>query len=258
MCGSWVSSLVENGTALLNSNFSAALFGAGFGALGASYFTRRAEANADKIKEIRWCNVGVISCASICTACLGLKYQHISSLKSNFERLAEEHETIKNSIEPKGQFNILADYRDIPRLQVNSTPLLEAATNSSISSKSFLMAETLKQSIEQLEELILKHSTLMAEFRQVTQVDQEAAAAKYLGFSHGNIIDTRYRDILNGIADNLDCCIFFSSELVKSFNKRGIEVRGKSNKLPTIRNVTFDPAKLPDPTTFGDWSEKLL
>ena len=243
---------------IVESNFFTALLGAGAGALAAYLLARKAKRFDDNVQEVRYCNEGLIAAWNLCNSAMVLRKQHVKALKDNFDssaRQAEAHRhAVKNGAIPAGQpYVFIADYRKLPPFFASSANLQRACDNITLGGKSLMMANSLMQSIEQLNLQISEHNITLQNFEATSEIDDDQKVARHFGLLFGGKIDTRYRDTVKGIAESTDDCIWFAARLADAFTVRGKEVKGKNKRMPKVQGVTFPEGSIPDDSNYADF-----
>ena len=185
-----------------------------------------------------------------------LRKQHVRALKENFdssERLLKAHkEGIKaGTVPPDQPFHFVADYRKLPPFTATYSNLQRAGEGVSLGGKSTMIAYTIAQSVDQLNLLISEHNRLLAYFEANSGIDDARKVARHFGFKIGDVIDTRYRDMVDGLAATTDDCIWFSAKLSDAFTARGKELKGKDKRLPNVQGVKLPEGELPDDNNYS-------
>jgi hypothetical protein len=238
----------------LNSNFSAAFFGA----LAAYMLSQRSKVHDDKALEIRSCNAGVMAAWSICNAALNARKQYIGALHERFQndkaRLDGHRNAIKLKKVPARQvFHFVADYRKLPTMSFDKVAIRRACDKVSLSGKSIMIGDALQRSMDQLNLLISEYNELIRKFEESSEISDAKKVARHFGFQHGDSADSRYADIIAGLAAITDDCVWFSATIAKAFTARGKEIKGKSKNLPKVHSIEFPNKEIPADKSYGDF-----
>jgi hypothetical protein len=252
-----------------NSNFFIACvtaFASAFaGAYGAQFIVNRTEHKRRLLEEIRCTNAATIVAFSITNSFCALKNQHVRSLKNNFDKQRNEHETFgrekaQGYLPSQQQFEIQADFQTLAPVQVPiellHTFLFEKV---SVTGLPLMAVVTLSQCIDGLNTSLDKRNDFVAESKKRSPIPHGELESIYFGAPDKNgRIDRTYPDTIDAISSYTDDCIFFSKLLGDVLMEHGRKL-GKlyGRKSPRIHKLDFTKAEknglIPDKNVYANW-----
>lgn len=256
----------------LNSNFIislvGALAGAGAGALAAQHIVERSKHRAELLHEMRNTNAAIALAFSVTNTFLALKRQHIKTLKENFDAQRAELENFKQKSQTGMNAQSQAFYfqADLQTLNPQVMPVDTLRTivfeRLSVTGRALNLVTTIMQTVQNLEESLVKRNNLIQEYRKL-QMTPEKLAPLYFGFEyeHGHL-DLSYPMLIDAIYSQTDDGIFFSQLLCKDLYEHGkmlsLEFKKKyKDEPPVINEVSFDTEKaralIPPDSSYADW-----
>ncbi len=250
--------------ALLNSNFSAALAGAGVGAYAAHWITSRSERRRRLLEEIRATNASINLAFVITNTFCNLKVQHVRRLVADYEKQRAEFQAAQLSAQLHrgvGQPAIVFKV-DFQTLAPPATPLdvlqgmlFEKVT---VTGRALIAFTTLTQAVTGLSQALELRNEIAMECRSKSPTYQ-ALAALYFGVadSEGRI-DERYRGSMKAISTQLDDCIFFCNVLMGDLVRHGIALADEVGEAaPKIHKPDFSKAiendLIPSDALYAEW-----
>jgi hypothetical protein len=257
--------IVVSITKLLDSNFSSALFGAGLGSYTAYIFSRRGKEFDDREQEIKFSNQGVLSAGNIANAAAGFKRQQTLPIRARYDKALKEFLSFEDrkhagTLNPDEYYTLLADYQNLSTFRGPIEVLLRACEHTSPDGMVMMMAYTLQQSIEQLNEVIETRGSLIAEVKQLPPDAVKKRLALYFGHEHENGHDVRFKNIIEAIDSFTDDCIFFSVKVCHGFTAHGKKLRANNKRHSTIRAFDFDKMGasdvIPPDANYESWLPK--
>jgi hypothetical protein len=244
----------------LNSNFSAALFGALAGALGAHFIAARNEKKRLLISEIAGVNNAIELSNSITNTFFNVKLQHVRPLEETYKRDFTEFVRITTMPSPPPVYNFIADFRVFP---MPLTPIAELRETilSRIQSatRAISVSVPLHQSISTLTGVGQLRAAAIQALRQRSDADRVAA---YFGLreSSGNF-DESYPGLIFGLSSCTDDAIYFSmllSELLIAHGKRLAKQYGrKAPRVVTFEYKDVEPGLLPDRVNYIQYEKQF-
>jgi hypothetical protein len=257
--------IVSSFLKLLNTNFSSALFGAFFGSLSTYIFANRAKAFDDIAREIKFTNDAIESCGNITNSARGYMVQLIMPLKLDYDsNLTKFNSFQKMKAENPGaiedQFHIVCDYKKLPSFFIPTAALLVACENISPNGNEIMMARSLAQSVEQLSELIAERNLLVDEMRGFSHIENIQKIAMYLGVGLAGFDDQRNRNIIEGLYNVNQDCIWFGVKVCHALTAHGMKLRAGKNRFKKIKNFNFDKivqeGLMPPDENYASWIKK--
>jgi hypothetical protein len=233
---------------LLNSNFSAALFGALAGALSAHFIAAKAERDRQLRAEIAGVNNALELTNSISNTFLGLKRQHVNPLLDAYRRSFGEYVAFmaQQHPPPPAPPAVLTILFDLRTLQVPLTPIAELRSTilsrSPNSSHAISLSVTLHQTISTLSEVIQKRNDMVLTLGTLP-TEQRADICFGLRQSAGRIDET-YPNLITGIWQHTDDAIYFSILLVDVLYAHGRALAKRyGRRAPRVLSV--DRSRVP-------------
>jgi hypothetical protein len=243
----------------LNSNFSAALWGALIGALAARYIARNAEHRQRLRDEISGVNNAVALAANITNTFITMKCRHTLGMSSTYKRTFDEYVTVLCAPPPPPlHFEYVEDLRV---LQMPLTCIVELRQTILEKVKSSVEAINisvrLHQSIDSLSVVLERQPQIIEQLRAIPQASDRLIRYFGLKTPQGHI-DTSFSDNVSAIFFFVDDGIYFSMLLCEVLTAHGRVLAKEYGKNPpkvkAIVNPEFeDPEILPDKAYFLDF-----
>ena len=271
----------------LNTNFSAALFGAFAGAYGAFIFAKWQRQHEEIRKEIQATNAAIMLSHDIANAYFSFKKQFVLKLKKDFDfgkdsfLETKKHAVTSREREPFGYFwianklngtqikastplilDIVFDLNTLSTFFVPTEILQDYVFQKiTLNGKPLHLATTLMRTVESLSSSLDQRSKLIEQFsNSASTTDVAAKAHWYYGLPDGSgVVNTRFSDNLEAIFETTDDCIQYSQMLGEELRKHGLRLKRTSKKLSKIHinEIQYQKAKdnglLPDPKKYSDW-----
>ncbi len=256
-----------------SSNFfttiSGTIFAAYAGAFGAQKIIQKSNNKEILLKEIRNTNAAIMVAFTICNFFLGLKKQHVKSLKDNFDKqkeaLIQFQQGFNLGIIQKGKtFHYTADFETIPispvPVDVLQTLVFEKI---SVNGRPLSLTVTLNQTAAHLADSIKYRNQLIEKCRANSPLPEDIKIQVYFGMPDKNgHIDNSYPSTIEAIYHHTDSCIYFSALLCQDLIEHGEKIRKiyvekYSKHAPTINKPDFtQPEKdglMPNSKDYEDW-----
>ncbi len=255
--------LEMGGTAVwtfLNTNFSAALFGALAGALAAHGIASRAEKRKQVREQIAGVNSAIALANTISNAFVAMKGQHVIGMAAIYKRDFDAYiAVLVNPPAVPTQYNFIGDFRV---LQMPVTPidelrrvLLERVQSCGAA---ISISVVLHQCINSLAQILALRDETFGILRAMNDADRVRA---YFGLktSNGNI-DERNPNQVSAIIRYVEDGIYFPILLVEVLIAHGERLRTAYGRgAPTISKITYkrvaNAGLLPDPAEYPDFEE---
>ena len=269
----------ESTWSFANSNFFIAListfFAAFFGAFGAQRIIEKAKNKDTLLKEMHNANAAIMVAFGICNSFLGLKKQHIKSLKETFDQAKKDLEYFRNKQNKMPDrigevFEFQTDFQTITPL-LTPTDVLQTLVfeKMSLKGRPLSLTITLTQTIYSLNDSLQNRNQLIDDYRVNSPIDENVLALIYFGLPNekGHIYKN-YPDTVDAIYTQTDNCIFFSNLLWQDLvahgeyiQKKFIKEFGKKN-APIISKPDFTKAEqdglMPDSKNYADWTNMFI
>jgi len=248
---------------ILDSGFFIALLGALCGSISAFLFQRRAKRFDDKEQEIKFANQAVISAGGIANTALNFKKQHVLELVTGYAEEVDAFNSFEETkragaLRPGEQYILTADYRNLATFHSPIEILLKACEHTAPNGLVLMKAYTIKQCIEQLNELISERRELIRETHEPKNQAVGKRMAMYFGFQYEGNHDERNKTIIEGIGKSTDDIIFFSIKVCQEFTVHAKKLRGDDERYSTVRSMQFDaPVEnglAPSDENYQDWA----
>lgn len=253
----------------LFTTISGTIFAAYAGAFGAQKIIQKSNNKEILLKEIRNTNAAIMVAFTICNFFLGLKKQHVKSLKDTFDKqkesLVQFEQEYKLGKIPKGNtFNFTADFETIPispvPVDVLQTLVFEKI---SVDGRPLSLTTTLNQTATHLADSIKYRNQLIEKFRANSPLPDDFLVQVYFGMPDKNgHIDNSYPSIIEAIYHYTDSCIYFSTRLCQDLIEHGerikkIYIEKYDKRVPTIKKLDFTQAEkeglMPNSKDLEDW-----
>jgi hypothetical protein len=275
---SWqdLSSIVwENLYTIFNSAFMTSLIGAMSGALAGAYMAQRIADKANEserlLKQIRATNAAITMAFTICNSFIQLKRQHVKPLYTQFNEEAAAHQAFLRKhclgeISPDKPFSFSLDFRllQIPLFHIDALKRFMFETLS-VSGRPVVLTAQLASTIDSVKHLMETRSKFIETFKSNPPKDTHQALALYFGLPYGEgKVSTEYKDTLEGLDSQVDCGIFFSSQLCRDLNTFGEGLLSKYKRLSRSANERINEADfslaeseglMPEDSKFADWNQ---
>ena len=227
--------------AFLNSALFTVLVGAIAGALSATLFASRNEEQRRLLDEILACNVAIGQCISIINSFFNVKRQSIVPFHAKYE-LECVRVISALAVTLMGGQGAIAFCFDLHTMQQVWTPveaLNNIVANRILSgSRPSILAAALTQAIHNLQQSILRRNELVEQFKgQKT----DYIMPRYFGYERpGGHLDTTYPDLVSGIIQYTDDCLYFGMLLSEILTKRGRSLAAQLGSMaPPINEADF-------------------
>lgn len=248
---------------LLNSNFSAALAGAGVGAYAAQRIAEQSERKRKALEEIRATNAAISLTFTLANLFLNVKEQHLLRLVKTYHEqrqkvLVVEEQRCSGGVPPAVPISIQADFQDLslpPTLvDVLKQLLFERI---SPSGKSLIAFTTLTQSMGGLVDAMEGRNRVIIELRE-KQPDSRRLIEVFFGIADSaGHVDGRYFSYIGAIDSYNDDCIFYSQVLLDGLVRHGKRLSLGLKDAPLISEPDFSKAAakglLPSPDRYQEW-----
>lgn len=246
--------------AFLNSNFSAALFGAFAGAWTAHHIAMRSERQKRLRDEILGVNAAIVLATNISNTFISMKRQHVLGMSKLYRRSFDEF--VATHINPPNvptEHVVITDYRALamPVTTIGELRSTLAERVASCGSAMNIVAH-LNQSIDGLSKVLAGRESTFALLRQKNEADR---IKTYFGLpdSNGNI-DERYPNEMTAIQGYVDDGIYFPMllcEVLAAHGKKLAQAYGR--RAPKVSNIEYQPFPegiLPDPAGYPDFENQ--
>jgi hypothetical protein len=241
---------------LVNSNFSSALFGAGFGAWSASWIAIRSERQKRLRDEIALCNSAIGLTAGILEVSLNMRSQFLLSMAQSYRERFEEFVAATLQPPPPNGVNIVHFRADLRIVNVPALPTaeLKGMLESSASSSAYAcsVVGSLARSAEALCTFVRMRSDVISHF---PNLGHEEKADVYFGLRMpGGHIDDRYPDAMLGMIDCSQDVAYFSELLIEILMEHG-EVLAKAYGRRPPRRTKIDLSEAREAGRLADRSK---
>lgn len=232
----------------LNTNFSAALFGALLGAYGAHWIANRQQRRYELINEINNTNAALSIAHIICVSYLGSKSQHVRNLKTSYDRHVAEFNEFsdrrKTGQLAKGEiFHLKADLELLPRIETPVDLLMEYLFQKLSPGKRTLgLVQLLRQTAKGLAESVDQRNQLITNHKAQRAGNGDRLLAMYFGLPTKEGTDLSYPTIIKATYQQTDDCIFFSKEICLELMSHSLSIAGANKWLPKPNKVEFKVA----------------
>jgi hypothetical protein len=253
---------------LLIAIFGAAA-GAFFGANAAQRIAERGKIRDELLREIRNTNAAIMVSFSICNSLLGLKKQHVKSLKESFDTQKSAfliHAEKRERGEQTDVFEYQANLRtlSLPPLPVDilQNQIFEKL---SLMGRSLALATTLRQSVHGLSASLDARNNWI-ELSKTLDPEHEPLFVRYFGVPHRGRVNEEYSAFIEAIYSQTDEGIHFSEMLCNDLVEYGNTIVKKFEKrfgkkdVPAINKPVWDKAveMMPKREDFADWDSMFL
>ena len=244
----------------LNSNFSAALWGALVGALAARYIARHTEHRQRLRDEISGVNNAIALAVSITNTFVGMKRQHTLGMSKIYQGAFMEYvQVLQNPPNQPTLFEFITDFRI---LQMPLTCIVELRQTILEKVKSSIAAinisVSLHQSIDSLGLVLARYPQNVEQLRAMPDADRIIAYFR-LRTPQGHI-DTSYSDNVSAIFAYVDDGIYFPMLLCEVLTAHGNKLAKEYGKNPpSVKTIAYQefeiPDLLPDRTFYPDFEK---
>lgn len=245
----------------LNTNFSAALFGALAGALAAHYVATRSEERKRLRGEIAGINAAIALANAISNVFIAVKRQHTRGMLELYKRDFDRYIAILvNPPTVPTVFEFINDFRE---LDVPFTPIVELRETLldrvPSAGAALSVATVLQQTIDSFKNLIEARNRSIERLKLLNEEDRASA---YYGIrNRQGHLDERYADQMSGLRSTVDNGIYFPMLLCDMLTDHGAKIRDQHGrgapKISTITYGAFEVGLLPDPTEFPDFEKNF-
>lgn len=212
---------------LANSNFTAALAGAGVGAYTAQWIAEKSEHRRALLIEARATNAAIMLAFATTNAFCILKSQQIQKLVDDYRKLVTQVSALQASGPKPGSgspvFTFQADLKtvNVPATQLDTLKQL-LFEKISLTGRALLTFSTLTQAIGGLNQCVEMRNAIVSDLSARSPVPQKDLIVRYFGLPDGQgHVDERYKNCMDGMASNTDDCIFFSKTLMEDLVRHG-------------------------------------
>lgn len=250
---------------LLNSNFSAALAGAGAGAIIAWQIADRSERRRKLLEEIRATNAAINMAVSLVNLFYSLKKQHVLRMVGGYDDLRSRTLAALQSVRtptPGSGPTVISFAADFQTLQLPPTSqeilqhlLIEKI---SVTGRALLAFTTLIRSVHQFSNALDTRNSIIEECRKLSP-DDRVVAQLYFGIpDERGRTDARFLDCMSAISSGTDDGIFFSKILAEDLVTYGQSLAARLGRdAPRIHQPDFSQAAeaglIPDEGLYKDW-----
>ncbi|MES2291786.1 MAG: hypothetical protein V4527_00625 [Pseudomonadota bacterium] len=245
----------------MNTNFSAALFGAFGGAWAAHAIAVRTERHNRLRQEIAGVNAAIALSNTISNVFITIKKHHVRDMMPLYKRGFDAFiAVLMNPPDKPRLFEFINDFRELDVPYTAIVELRETLLNRVPSSGGALsIAIALQQCIESFENLLENRNRTIDRLRAMNEEDRVCA---YFGVRNPRgHIDERYADQMTGLLSMVDSGIYFPMLLCEVLTAHGNKVaqqlgRG-APKVAKISYAPFEEGLLPDPAEFPDYEDSF-
>jgi len=260
-----VADIISGIWGFLNTNFSAALFGALAGAYAAHRIALRKERTDRLVGAIEATNTAIGLTNSIANVYISIKRQLLMNLaatyREQFEQFANQIQQAEGVIgQAPNIVTVLADFRNIsvPTVPIAALrDVVAAKIGPSVHAGS--LTQSLSQSIESFDRSIkVRNQSIIA----LHQCGDEERVLRYFGLRVPGGIDETYPDVMHGLTLQIDDCIYFSMKLAEILVQHGRnlpELLKRAGKNPNVVTVSYEnvpQAVLPNPDDYPDFERQ--
>ncbi len=251
-----------------NSGFFSAiagsLAGAFAGATAAQRIADKTRHSDDLLKELRCTNAATMVAFDIANSLLSAKKQHIKAVKVEFDKQRSlATAAVAEQLDGHGgEFDFRPDFRTLPILNlpigILQTQIFEKL---SLHGRPFALLTTLAQSLDGLNTAITRRNHLIACYK-ASSYPPNHLMALYFGFRFNHQLDSEYGDLIEGIYQQTDDSIFFSTKLCADLSEHASQLSASfkarfGNDAPQVVTPDFSKAKdtdlMPDEGNYTDW-----
>jgi hypothetical protein len=249
----------------LNTNFSAAGFGAIGGAFGAQWLGNRTAKRQALVEELRSTNAAINVAYTIANTYFNLKRQHAKPMKERFDALNASREKFQrdraDGAIPRDQvFEFQADFEtltppDVP-IDILKGLMFEKV---SLIGRPLSFVVFLEQSIGDLNSTIKARNSVIEGCQARSPIPVEELVPLHFGLkdAHGRI-DRRYTSSLENMVTKVDDCLFLSTRIVADLEAHGLELKKALGGKGRVTTLDFSKAKeqglFPDEANYKDWA----
>lgn len=229
--------LLEYGVHLLDSAFVTsaigALAGAFAGAWAAQRIAERAKEREQLLQEVKNANAAIELAHDVCNTFLNAKSQCTVPVRTRYEKQRKAlHKHIekrkKGDIPANQRFNVGdVDMRFFPPLGARVEQLVEFVLERvSVSGRPRPLVKTLARSVEQFDHLMTVRNGQIEHVKSLPPMHASEEAAFFMfGLPSAGGVDTAYGDVIVGLDEVADDCIFFSTLLIADLGRHGKRAR---------------------------------
>ena len=232
-------------------NFTTALIGSLAGAFGGAWAAQRiaekSKLREDLLKEIRHTNAASSMVYGIANAHLGLKSQHIQALQDNYlEEMARfelfEKARAAGTVPPRQIFNVNADLQTLKPLYSPVDQIQRLMFDQiSITGAALFVLPILLATMQSLNESLEDRNRLVEEWKANKPKN---LVQLYLGLPDENVVDQRYKMLVEAIYRQTDDVIAFSTMIGDALYDHAIAQRKKLRERfkiegPVVTKIDF-------------------
>jgi hypothetical protein len=246
--------------AFLNTNFSAALFGALAGALSAHSISTRAETRKRLREEIAGVNSAIALANTISNAFVSMKRQNVRGMAALYKRSFDEFIAVQ--ITPPVVPTEIAVIFDIRTLTMPLTSISELRKTLlervPTAGAAISISVVLHQCISSLADILVARENVLALLHAMNVEDRTLA---YFGLRTADgHIDERYPDLLNATISFVDDGIYFPILLCEVLVTHGERLRkaygkGAPEVKPIIYKAVTEAGLMPDFANYPDFEK---
>jgi hypothetical protein len=258
----------------LNSNFSAAFFGACAGAWAAHFIGTRGERKKELLREIRSTDAAISLAFNVIGRAISLKVQNVQETVGSYRlRRNSVHAHVESvqtrELPPGTEIRVQIDLKRLDPLRI-PVERLETVVLEEVSVRGRVpqLAITLGQCLAALNESIEQRNDLIADFKAWEAPEREKAM-RFFGLPYGDRqFDTSFGDTLAAIELYTDNCIWFGKRLCRDLEKHavGLRVRFKKDRfrgeVRKVVPVDFSKAEadglFPSDEQYSDWESSFV
>jgi hypothetical protein len=238
--------------AVLNSDFTKALAGAGMGAWAGAWAAQRIAARNAKFEaaltDVRNANSAVTFAIGVANALTGLKRQFVAPLARDFNALVERHNAYLDMAAEDPAIKPFRSDLDLKFVSPPETPVNELGdvlrANAGSDPAAWLIFQTLRQIIANIDKMLRDRNAVLEEMRTTPSERSDYMVAAYLGVkrSDGNT-DSRHAAIMKELPRNVDDGLGFARVLAEHISARAKkEAEQFGKKAPPVRPADFSRA----------------
>ncbi len=254
---------------IVSDNWLTLVVGIGSSALGswgAQLAISRHQRREFAIQQINAVNAALSICFAICNRYMALKKQHVRPLLNRYKSDKVRFEVIILNPNKFSIFNFNVDFETFdtltPPLYILERHLFEKM---SLRGRALIAAIALFDDVNQLNGLIARRNDLILEVRSKPALSQRDLANMYFAATgETGSVDSRFRDVIIGISESTDGCIYFSRQLMDELSLYGKRTRRKYSDLNLPPLLELDWTKpmsdglMPSREKFADWEAGFL
>jgi hypothetical protein len=246
----------------LNSNFSAALFGALAGAYGARAIARRQARREALANDMRRLNAAIAYAHNTCAAYLDFKKHHTRDLHKRF---VHQKEQLKSYLDRKAAgalkegevFRLSADLQNLAIVNAPHEPLRSHVFDTGPpDSRILAFMALLSQAIHNLDTSVTQRNELIQLHKSKGAVQGDQFVKWYFGLEGSGGGDLAYSNLVDAIAKHTDDCIFYSKKLCDVMTEHGRTLERTTGRSLRMVPVDFKAAEsdglIPKDTEYYD------